>query len=258
MAGLERPPLYAGTVTFDDFVAVAASGDTTPPDVTISNPATGATLSGTIAFQATASDASGIDHVEFYIDGVLRYATAQAPYVWNFDTNGLTNGLHAFTVKAYDPLGNVGLATVTCTVDNNAIPLPNIPQHYSQIRIAELAYSGTPFTSVEQNLLKNSVDLVIPNTTYLAQINAVAPTTPQLIYTNTSNIYQNLLTDWLTYADQHGVNREDAFYHVSAATSFTGNQRLVAAGQLVLVRAARRQFDFAYGLDLGGPRFGRQ
>ncbi|MFL5342732.1 MAG: Ig-like domain-containing protein, partial [Gemmataceae bacterium] len=223
VAGLERPALYAGAVSFDDFVAVAASGDIDGPVVTISSPTTGATLSGTVAVQATATDAAGIDHVEFYVDGVLRYATAQTPYAWSFSTNGLTNGLHALTVKAYDPLGNVGQATVTCTVNNNAIPLPSFPQHYSQIRIAELAYSGTPITSFEQNLLTNSVDLVIPNASYLSQINAVAPTTPQLIYTNVSNIYQNLLTDWLTYADQHGLTREDAFYHVAAATPFTGN-----------------------------------
>src|SRR5262249_40506029 len=89
--------------------------------------------------------------------------------------------------------------------------------------IAALAYSGTPITSFEQNLLRNSVDLVIPNPKYLSQINAVAPATPQLIYTNVSNLYEQLLTDWLTYADRHGYNREDAFYHASQATGWTGN-----------------------------------
>src|SRR5262249_323046 len=74
----------------------------------------------------------------------------------------------------------------------------------------------------EDRLLKNSVDLVIPNQAYLADINAVAPRTPQLLYTNTSSLYQSLLTDWLTYANAHGLDREGAFYHVTAPTPFTG------------------------------------
>ena len=55
------------------------------------------------------------------------------------------------------------------------------------------------------------------------QLNAVAPNVTQLLYTNVSTIYQSLLTDWLTYADRNGVSREAAFYHVKAATPFTGN-----------------------------------
>jgi hypothetical protein len=51
----------------------------------------------------------------------------------------------------------------------------------------------------------------------------VAPDTPQLAYLNTTSLYQDLLTDWLTYADQHGISREAAFYHVSQPTPFTGN-----------------------------------
>src|SRR5262249_41046383 len=89
--------------------------------------------------------------------------------------------------------------------------------------IAELAYSGTPFDSFAQGLLQNSVDLVVPNTGLLNQIGALSPNTPQFIYSNASNIYRELLIDWLNYADAHGFNREDAFYHVTRATPFTGN-----------------------------------
>jgi hypothetical protein len=99
---------------------------------------------------------------------------------------------------------------------------PAIPSHYSHIRIAMLAWSGTPFTDFENNLLRTSVDLVLPNEKYLGQINTIAPNTPQLIYTNVSNLYLNLLTDWLNYADAHGLNRESAFYHVTQATPYTG------------------------------------
>ncbi|MFL5340745.1 MAG: hypothetical protein ACJ8F7_11390 [Gemmataceae bacterium] len=101
--------------------------------------------------------------------------------------------------------------------------LPPVPRHYTHIRIAELAYSGTPMGSLEQNLLQNSVDLVIPSTTLLNQISATSPNTPTFIYSNASNVYRELLTDWLNWADAHGVSREAAFYHVTQATPFTGD-----------------------------------
>ena len=86
-----------------------------------------------------------------------------------------------------------------------------------------LAYTGTPVGTFEQKLLRESVDLVIPNQSYLDRFNALAPGTPQMIYTNVSNIYLDLLTDWLDYADRRGFDREGAFYHVTRATPFSGD-----------------------------------
>src|SRR5262249_44800084 len=108
-------------------------------------------------------------------------------------------------------------------VEPSPAGLPPVPRHYRHVRIAELAYSGTPIGDFEQGLLRNSIDLVVPNTAYLDQIHAVAPNTPQFIYSNASNVYRELLTDWLNYADAHGYSREDAFYHVTQATPFTGD-----------------------------------
>ncbi len=100
--------------------------------------------------------------------------------------------------------------------------LPPVPRHYSHIRVANLAYHGTPFGAFENDLLKNSIDLVVPNSIYLGQIESVAPATPKFVYTNVSNIYLGLYTDWLEYADRNRLNRESAFYHVSKATPFIG------------------------------------
>ncbi|QEL14841.1 hypothetical protein [Limnoglobus roseus] len=100
--------------------------------------------------------------------------------------------------------------------------LPTVPRHYSYIRVAQLAYYGTPFGTTETSILKNSVDLVIPNTAYLSTINSVSPNTPQFIYTNVTNIYLDLYTDWLAYADKNKISRESAFYHVTKETPFIG------------------------------------
>jgi hypothetical protein len=57
----------------------------------------------------------------------------------------------------------------------------------------------------------------------MKHIAGIAPKTPQLVYTNTSNLYLELLTDWLSYADSKGLSREAAFYHAVAAKPYRGD-----------------------------------
>ena len=101
--------------------------------------------------------------------------------------------------------------------------LPEVPRHYSWIRIADLAYSSAALDGFGQQLLQNGVDLVVPDVSLLQRINSLAPNTPQFVYSNVSNVYLSLLTNWLNYADQHGYSREDAFYHAAQALA-SGNQ----------------------------------
>jgi hypothetical protein len=231
LSGVERAARYDGTLTLDNFSVLGSSA--TPgtthqpaaPQVTITAPAAGATVSGTVAVQATALATAAIGKVQFFLDGTLEATSTAAPYQWSFNTTAAANGTHTLTVVATDTAGNTGQASQTVTVQNTAVPpaLPNIPQHYSWIRLAELAYNGTPFGSFEDNLLKNSVDLVVSAPQNLAHVNSVSPNTPQLIYTNLSNLYGGLLDSWLQYADQNGFDREGAFYHVLQATPFSGD-----------------------------------
>ncbi len=119
------------------------------------------------------------------------------------------------------PLANTPPPAGGGTTPSNGL---TIPRHYQHIRLAELAYSGTPLGAFEDQLLRNSVDLVITDTPYLSEhIDQVSPNTPQLSYINYSSVYQNLLTDWLSYADAKGLSRESAFYHVRSATPFSGD-----------------------------------
>ncbi len=94
---------------------------------------------------------------------------------------------------------------------------------YDHIRIAQLAYGGQQFTNVERMQFAESVDLVVANPTLLNTFEAASANTPKTIYSNVTNIYRDLLSDWLETADITGVSREAAFYHVSQATPFTGN-----------------------------------
>ncbi len=223
VAGVGRGARYSGTVTFDDFEALPA-GASNGPTVAITHSGTGSTFTGDITFRAVVTGSPV--RVEFRLDGVLREVTTGSSPAWTLDTSTLANGTHTLTVRAFDAEGNLGDSDFTFTASNsNAIPIPNptIPRHYDHIRIAQLAYSGNPMGAFELNLLRNSVDLVVPNTRFLSTIDATSPDTPQLIYSNVSNLYLGLLTDWLAYADSKGVSRELAFYHVSKATAFTGS-----------------------------------
>src|SRR5207245_7897547 len=57
------------------------SPDTTPPTVSITSPANGATVSGTISVTASASDNRGVAGVQFQLDGVsFGAAEPTAPY----------------------------------------------------------------------------------------------------------------------------------------------------------------------------------
>ncbi len=116
---------YAGDPTFtyvDDVVVNTTAPDTTPPTTSITAPANGATVSGTVSVTATASDNVGVTKMEIYIDGVLSNSNTNATsltFSWN--TTAVANGSHTIQSKAYDAAGNVGSSTtITVTVSNSA------------------------------------------------------------------------------------------------------------------------------------------
>jgi hypothetical protein len=225
--GVGRLPSYTGTTYLDDFTYGPVTIESQPPAVTINTPAAGATVSGVVPVQVTATDATGVTSVSFYVDNVLRAVETAAPYNWNFDTTTIGNGTHTLTVLAYDPAQNIGKASVTFTTQNDLSPLPqpSIPQNSADIRLMELAYNGgsAQLPPSDIPLLQNLVDLVVADPSYANQINAVAPNTPQLIYSNVSNLYKSLILDWDNYADANGYAREEAFYHVAQAMPYSGS-----------------------------------
>jgi len=94
-------------------------GDTQAPAVSITAPLNGATVVGTVAVNATASDNVGVTKVEFYLDGVLKSTDTTSPYSWSWDTTASSNGSHSLTAKAYDAALNVGTSTAVGVTVNN-------------------------------------------------------------------------------------------------------------------------------------------
>src|SRR5207244_2069965 len=96
--------------------------DSTPPAVSITSPASGATVSGTVSVVATASDNVGVVGVQFKLDGAnLGGEDTSSPYTVSWNTATASNGAHSLTAIARDAAGNqTTSAAVTVTVNNAA------------------------------------------------------------------------------------------------------------------------------------------
>jgi hypothetical protein len=107
---------YTATDTLT--VTVPGSVDTTPPAVSLTAPAPGSTVSGTITVSADASDDVGVAGVQFKLDGVnLGAEDTAAPYAVSWNTTTAVVGAHSLTAVARDAAGNIVTSTaVTVTV----------------------------------------------------------------------------------------------------------------------------------------------
>ncbi|MBI2971261.1 MAG: fibronectin type III domain-containing protein [Candidatus Aenigmarchaeota archaeon] len=97
--------------------------DNTVPSASVSSPSNGMTINGTWIITTSVSDTggSGIQQVEFYIDGALNFTDTTSTYDMSWTTSLTGDGAHSIKVKAYDNAGNtVESSIVSVTVDNTA------------------------------------------------------------------------------------------------------------------------------------------
>lgn len=85
------------------------------------------TVKGQVPVKATATDASGIAKVEFYVQNVLKSTDTSAPYEYVWDTTQVTDGIYTLTVKSFDPAGNSSFDAQSVTVRNTEVTLPPAP-----------------------------------------------------------------------------------------------------------------------------------
>jgi len=128
--------------------------DSTPPTVSLTSPAAGATVSGTVTLMATASDNVGVTRVEFYVGGSLLGSDATSPYQLSWNTTTLANGTATLQTRAHDAAGNVTVgSTVNVTVSNTAPPAGNT-----------LPYSASNTNSAQMNTVNHSLTLTAGQT----------------------------------------------------------------------------------------------
>ncbi len=90
--------------------------DATPPSVSFTAPADGATVSGNVPVTATAADANGVSRVVFLVNGVSVSTDTAAPFTFDWDTTREPIGLATLGARATDLAGNSALATRQVTV----------------------------------------------------------------------------------------------------------------------------------------------
>ncbi len=81
--------------------------DQTPPTVTMTAPAEGATITGPTTITATATDNVAVTKVNFYVNNSLVGTDTTAPYSYNWDPSLLANGDYTLQVNSYDAAGHV-------------------------------------------------------------------------------------------------------------------------------------------------------
>ena len=91
--------------------------DVIPPNISITNPINGSTVpkNSTVTITANASDISGINKVEFYVNGVLKCADTTSSYSCNWKVPPRKNVVYTVLAKAFDVAGNTNTSTVTVT-----------------------------------------------------------------------------------------------------------------------------------------------
>lgn len=116
-------------------VTVGSSSDTAPPAVSITSPAPGSTVSGTISVAVDASDNVGVVGVQFKYDGInLDAEDTTAPYSATAHTGNVPNGSYTLTAVARDAAGNrTTSAPVTIIVANDTAP-PTPPRNAQVVR----------------------------------------------------------------------------------------------------------------------------
>lgn len=95
-----------------------------PPSVTITAPADGASVSGSVNITVSASDDVGVAAVGFYVDGVWKSSDTSSPYGWTWNTSGYSNVSHTLSAKAVDTGGQTAANQVSVTVNNAAADNP--------------------------------------------------------------------------------------------------------------------------------------
>lgn len=192
----------AGNSGSSAIVSVTTSNDTVAPSTSITSPASGATVSGTVAVNAEATDDVGVARVEIYLDGALKQTCTASPCSWSWNTAASSNGSHNLQSKAFDAAGNNGnSATVTVTANNVDAQPPTAP--------ANLVATGG----------KKRVDL-----TWTASTDNIGVTGYRVYRaTAAAGPFTQIATTTTTSYGDNGLAMRVTFYYYVVATDAAGN-----------------------------------
>ena len=187
----------AGNVGTSTIITVTTDNtpDTQAPTTSITAPADGATVSGTVSVTAIASDNVGVTKLEIYINGVLKTSNTNATslsYSW-VTTAGYPAGIYPIYSKAYDGTNVTTSTTVQAHVNNTG---DTTPPATSIISPTGGPVSGTITVSVNatDNAGVTNVELYLDGATPIGSTTIGGPTYSITWDTTTSSDGPHTLT----------------------------------------------------------------
>jgi subtilisin family serine protease len=120
-------------------------GDAVGPTITITAPAAGAIVGGTVTVRATAGDDAELADVRFFVAGTTLGIDSSAPFEMAWDTTRFANATQVITVEARDRAGNRTRRTVTATVANADGPPEWTSDSIGTSAAGEAGYQGSSY-----------------------------------------------------------------------------------------------------------------
>ncbi len=212
------------------FAYTGAPPDTTPPQISITAPAAGATVNGVILLTANATDNVGVTGVQFQLNGttnlggVLTGAGPAYNYSWN--TTAVADGNYTLSATATDAAGNTASSSIPITIDNG-----DAPPVISAVSVGSVTSAGATITWTTNELSSSQV-------AYGTTINYGATTTlNSALVTSHSVTLTGLLPSTPYYCQVLSQNANGMQSSASGGCSFTtGPAGITPSGILVVYR----------------------
>ena len=194
--------------------------DTTPPNVTITNPQDGSTVFELTFINCVATDNDKIDKVELWVDGVATEIIDETePYSLVWDTTIYEDeSIHTISVRAYDESENMtDSESITLIVNNtNSCPTPiNLyPITYNYIENNFLiTWSKSQDSDFENYSLFESFSENMSNMELIFSCETIDDTihTVSGVYENETRYYQLVVTDSVGYSSSSNIQIASSF-----------------------------------------------
>src|SRR5439155_14720 len=158
--------------------------DTTPPAVSITAPANGATVSGSVTVTASASDNVGVTAVTISVDGTTLCVDNTASYSCSWDTTTTTNASHTISATATDAAGNTGTAPVINVSVSKLPPDTTLPSTWFIAPVSSVTITGqyTVQVGASDDRQLSLIELFLDSTNNRVASTSVSSTTGTLTY----------------------------------------------------------------------------